>query len=64
MLAARRNCWFEPRDRAFKASASQAKAGAAKSALDGLFGGSSDSAEPKEDAAKSELDKLFGGKPK
>jgi len=55
--------WFEPRDHAFKAGAAQAKAGAAKSALDSLFGTANDDAASKEEAAKSELDKLFGRKP-
>ncbi len=56
--------WFEPRDHAFKPGAAQAKAGAAKSALDSLFGAAEAGAGSKEEVAKSELDKLFGGKPK
>lgn len=56
--------WFEPRDRAFKPGAAQAKAGAAKATLDNLFGTGGDSTAPKEDVAKTELDKLFGDKPK
>jgi len=56
--------WFEPRDKAFKAGTTQAKAGAAKSALDNLFGATNDNSGPKEDVAKTELDKLFRDKPK
>lgn len=56
--------WFEPRDHAFKGGAAQARAGAAKSALDTLFGGENDDTEPKEDATRSELNRLFGDKPK
>jgi len=57
--------WFEPRDRAFKESPAHARSGAAKSALDALFGGEGDkNAASKEDAARSELDQLFGDKPK
>jgi len=56
--------WFEPRDKAFKAGAAQARAGAAKSVLDNLFGATDVSSESKEDVAKSELDKLFRDKPR
>ncbi len=56
--------WFEPRDRAFKPGAAQAKAGAAKATLDNLFGAAGSGTASKEEIANSEIDKLFGGKPK
>jgi hypothetical protein len=56
--------WFEPRDKAFKAGATQARAGVAKATLDNLFGATNDNSGSKEDVAKSELDKLFRDKPR
>jgi len=55
--------WFEPRDHAFTGGGQPAKAGAAKAALENLFGSGNQETTSKEDVARSELDKLFGGKP-
>jgi len=55
--------WFEPRDHAFRGGPGAAKAGAAKAALDSLFGDDGDGASLKNETSRSELDKLFGRKP-